>query len=94
MINHIMGFVSDIMSKRTAVILDDDVFEILVQESLRRFGNTRSISKVLNDLIREAIRLRGLLKILELTRKKKYASISEEEFEEFRRDLSKSFEDR
>jgi len=88
-----MGFVSDIMSKRTAVILDDDVFEILVQESLRRFGNTRSISKVLNDLIREAIRLRGLLKILELTRKKKYASISEEEFEEFRRDLSKSFED-
>ena len=89
-----MGFVSDIMSKRTAVILDDDVFEILVQESLRRFGNTRSISKVLNDLIREAIRLRGLLKILELTRKKKYASISEEEFEEFRRDLSKSFEDR
>ncbi len=93
MINHIMGFVSDIMSKRTAVILDDDVFEILVQESLRRFGNTRSISKVLNDLIREAIRLRGLLKILELTRKKKYASISEEEFEEFRRDLSKSFED-
>ncbi len=82
------------MSKRTAVILDDDVYEILVRESLRRFGNTRSISKVLNDLIREAIRLRGLLKVLELARGEKYASVSEEEFEEFRRDLSKSFEDR
>ncbi len=82
------------MSKRTAVILDDDVYEILVRESLRRFGNTRSISKVLNDLIREAIKLRGLLSVLELTRRKKYASISEAEFEKFRKNLSRSFEDR
>ena len=89
-----MGFVSDIMSKRTAVILDDDVYEILVRESLRRFGNTRSISKALNELVREAIKLRGLLRVLELARKKKYASISEKEFEEFRKDLSRSFEDR
>jgi len=82
------------VSRRTAVILDDDVYEILVRESLHRYGNTRSISKVLNDLVREAIKLRGLLRVLELARGKKYASISEEEFEEFRKSLSKSFEDR
>lgn len=82
------------MPKRTAVILDDDVYGILVRESLRRFGNTRSISRALNELVREAVRLRGLLRVLELARGEKYASISEREFEEFRSQLSKSFEDR
>ena len=82
------------MTKRTAVILDDDVYDILVKESLRRYGNTKSISRVLNELVREAIRLRGLLKVLDLIEKEKYAYVSEEDFEKFRRELSKRFEER
>ncbi|MGQ4895153.1 MAG: hypothetical protein ACP6IQ_11080 [Candidatus Njordarchaeia archaeon] len=81
------------MSKRTAVILSDDVYDILVKESLSRYGTTRAISKVLNELVREAIKLRGILEIKELLRKEKKIKITAEEFHEFRRELSKRLEE-
>ncbi|MHA1675958.1 MAG: hypothetical protein ACTSU6_02155 [Candidatus Njordarchaeales archaeon] len=81
------------MSKRTAVILSDDVYDILVKESLSRYGTTRAISKVLNELVREAIKLRGILEIKELLRKEKKIKITAEEFHKFRRELSKRLEE-
>ncbi len=81
------------MSRRTAVILDDDVYEILVKESIARYGTARAISRVLNELIRESIRLRGILEIKDLIRKKKKVKITKEEFHRFRKELSKRLEE-
>ncbi|RLE72161.1 MAG: hypothetical protein DRJ45_02365 [Thermoprotei archaeon] len=80
------------MVKRTTIILEDDVYEILVRESLRRYGNTRSISKVLNEILRESI---GAEKdLIKLLYSKKLVKISLKEFEKFRKNLSKGFEER
>ena len=80
------------MPKHTTVILDDDVYEKLVKESIRRYGTTRALSKVLNELLRKI--LSGREELIELLYSEKIASISEEDFHKFRRELSKSVADR
>ena len=80
------------MVKRTTILLDDDVYEILVRESIKRYGTTRALSKVLNELVREA--LSSKRELLELIYSEKIASVSEEEFSGFRRELSKRLVDR
>ncbi len=80
------------MPKRTTVILDDDVYEKLVRESIRRYGTTRALSRVLNELLRES--LSGREELIELLYSEKIASISEEDFYKFRRELSRRFADR
>ncbi len=76
------------MPKRTTIILEDDIYEMLVRESIRRYGTVRAISRVINDLLKERLR-KGLS---ELIFSEKLVEITEEEFEEFRRELSKEFE--
>jgi len=49
------------MSRRTSVILDDDIYEKLVEESLKRYGTPRAISRLLNELLREQLSGRGEL---------------------------------
>lgn len=78
------------MSRRTTILLDDDVYERLVKESLRRYKTTRAMSKVVNELLKSAIR--GEADILNLIFSKKIARTSAQEFEEFRRKLSERFE--
>ena len=39
---------------KTTVNLDDDLYRRAVSESVRRYGNTRSISVVINELLRGA----------------------------------------
>lgn len=78
------------MSKRTTVLLEDEVYEKLVKESLKRFGTARAISKVLNELLKESFR--GKRDILHLIYSDKIARTSAREFEEFRRGLSKRLE--
>jgi len=80
------------MPKRTTIILDDEVYELLVMESVKKYGSTKAISKVVNDIVRE--RLRARRELLELIFSEKKAEASEEEFEEFRRELSRRFEER
>ena len=80
------------MPRRTTVLLDEDVYELLVRESIKRYGTARALSKVLNELIREALASRH--ELLELIRSEKIVNISEEEFNQFRRKLSKRFTDR
>jgi len=74
------------MPRRTTVILEDDVYEKLVEESVKRYGTARAISRVLNELLREAFRARK--ELLELIYSEKLVYIDEEEFEETRRELS------
>ena len=77
------------MSRRTSVVLEEDIYEKLVEESLRRYGTARAISKVLNELLRESFRGADLLRLIY---SEKVARTTAREFEEFRRELSKRAE--
>jgi len=89
MINICLG---GFMPKRTTVILDDDIYENLVRESIRRYGTTRAISKVLNEILRDS--LSGRRELIRLIYSEKIAEVSIEEFNEFRRELSKRLVER
>ena len=78
------------MAKRTTIILHEDVYERLVQESLRRYKTTKAISKVVNEMLQAS--LRSEAKILNLIFSKKIAKTTSKESEESRRQLSKRFE--
>ena len=80
------------MPKRTTLILDDDVYEMLLKESVRRYGSSRALSKVVNELLRKA--LRDMEDIVKLIYAERYAKVTTKEFEEFRKRLSKEFEKR
>ena len=80
------------MVKRTTVLLDDDVYEGVVRESIRRYGTAKAISRVVNELLRRALGAKR--ELLELIYSEKIRELSQEEFENSRRELSKRFEDR
>lgn len=75
------------MSRRTTILLNEDVYERLVQESVRRYKTTRAMSKVANELLQAS--LTGEADILSLIGSKKTAKTTAREFERFRRQLSK-----
>jgi predicted CopG family antitoxin len=78
------------MPKRTTLILDDDVYRKLVEESVKRYGTVRALSKVVNELLRERFSSREDL--VKLIYSDKITWISTEDFERFRRELSERFE--
>ena len=78
------------MSKRTTLLLEDKVYERLVEESLRRYGTVRAVSKVLNELLKESFK--GREEIIRLIYSEKIAKTTAKEFEEFREDLSRRLE--
>ena len=84
------------MPKRTTLILDDDVYEGLVRESVKRYGTTRALSRVANELLRRALRGegKGRDKLVKLLYRERYKRVSVEEFEEFRRELGRRLEER
>ncbi|MEM1677244.1 MAG: hypothetical protein QXY55_06855 [Candidatus Korarchaeota archaeon] len=78
------------MPKRTTILLDEDVYKKLVEESLRRYGTTKALSEVVNQLIRKALRSES--ELLNLIFSDKIARTTSKEFEAFRRKLSERFE--
>ena len=78
------------MSRRTTILLDDDIYERLVNESMRKYKTTKAMSKVANELLKRA--LKGETKVLDLIFTEKLAKTNQKEFEIFRRELSKRFE--
>ncbi|MGB9729584.1 MAG: hypothetical protein ACP5GU_07465 [Thermoprotei archaeon] len=78
------------MTRRTTVILDDDLYKKIVEKSLEKYGNARGISKVINELLRKT--LSGEDELLNLIYSEKIVKITNKQFEEFRRELSKRFE--
>ncbi len=74
------------MAKRTTLVLDDKVYEMLVKESLKRYGTARNISKVVNDMVEEKKEKNG--DIMSLIYSEKIAKTSAREFEQFRTRLS------
>ncbi|MBS7645582.1 MAG: hypothetical protein QW569_04135 [Candidatus Bathyarchaeia archaeon] len=78
------------MFKRTTILLEQDIYKKLIEESLRKYGTTRAISKVLNELLKNA--LKGEAEVLSLLLSEKIARTTVKEFEEFRRELSRRLE--
>jgi len=78
------------MSRRTTILLDDDIYERLVNESMRRYKTTKAMSKVANELLKRAFK--GEAKVLDLVFTEKIVKTNAKEFEAFRRELSKRFE--
>lgn len=83
------------MTKRTTLILDDKVYEKLVQESIGRYGTARNISKVVNDLVRRSRDKKDNRQeeLLRLIYSKKIAKTTAAEFENFRREVSSQIEE-
>ena len=84
------------MPKQVVLTLDDDVYEALVKRALSRYGSKDAISKVVNEELRAslitAVRKKALLE--QILSEEKPVKIDVEEFHEFRRELSKRFEER
>lgn len=76
------------MDKRTTVILERGVYEALVKESLEEYKTAKSISKVLNKLLKRS--LMNKAKLTKLIHSKKLAKTTAKKFEEFRTELSKA----
>ena len=78
------------MPRRTTILLDNDIYKMLVEESLKKYNTTKAISKVINELLKESLKNRT--NILDLIFSKKIVKISAKEFEKFRRELSARLE--
>jgi len=84
------------MPKRTTVVIQDDTYAKLVQESIQRFGNARAISRVIDAMIKENSDAKKQAKkdIVRLLHSKKVAKVTQKELERDRHELSISFENR
>jgi regulator of sigma D len=80
------------MPIRTTIILDDDIYEKLLDESIRRYSSVRAILRVVNELLRK--RLVPEDELIKLVHSEKLAEIDTRDFEEFCSKLSRRFEDR
>ncbi|MDG6995176.1 MAG: hypothetical protein JRN52_04560 [Nitrososphaerota archaeon] len=83
------------MPKRTTVVLEDDSYKKLVEESIKRYGTARAISKVIDSLVEESVKQPSKDDdILKLLYSKKVAKTTTKEFEKERRKLSARLESR
>jgi predicted CopG family antitoxin len=78
------------MSRRTTILLDEDIYQKLVNESMRKYRTTKAMSRVANELLKMA--LKGEMNVLDLIFSEKLTKTNVREFETFRRQLSKRFE--
>ncbi|MHB1439271.1 MAG: hypothetical protein ACYCSO_00380 [Cuniculiplasma sp.] len=78
------------MQKRTTITLDRELYEELVSASVAKYGDTKHISTVLNERLRE--RKKDHTKLLEMAKRTKTNHLTEKEIEDFRSDLSRRFE--
>ena len=85
------------MPKRTTVVIKDDTYAKLVQESIQRFGNARAISRVIDAIVGEASstkRKEAERKLAKVLHEKKVATVTQKELEDDRHKLSLQFENR
>ena len=85
------------MPKRTTVVIQDDTYAKLVQESIQRFGNARAISRVIDAMVGEissSKKREAETKLAKVLHAKKVAKVSQKELERDRHELSVEFENR
>ena len=83
------------MARKTTVVLDDEIYAMLVNMSIKKYGSTRHISRVINELLAKILgnlEEDPLDELRELLSAPKLAKVTPREFEEFRKELSKRFE--
>ncbi len=78
--------------KRTTIILEDDIYKRLIEESMKKYGTPKAISKVINYILRRA--LGDVNEIIKLLYSEKYVKVNQRDIEEFRREFSKRIEER
>jgi hypothetical protein len=76
------------MEKRTTIILEKEVYDALVKESIEEYKTTKAMSKVINDVLKRVLMNRS--RLTKLIHSKKVAHVTAKEFEEFRSRLSQS----
>lgn len=76
------------MDRRTTVLLEKDVYDALVKESLEEYNSSKAISKVINKIVKKSLTNKDRLR--RLIHSKPVAKITNEEFEKFRHGLSKA----
>ncbi len=69
-------------------MLEKGVYDALVKESVEEYNSSKSISKVLNKILKKALMNKNRLS--EILHSKKAAKTTAREFEKFRHELSKS----
>jgi hypothetical protein len=74
------------MEKRTTVILEKDVYDALVKESLEEYKTAKSLSKVLNEILKKS--LMNKARLSQLIHSKKITTTTARKFEKFRSELS------
>jgi len=84
------------MPKRTTVVIQDDTYAKLVQESIQRFGSARAISRVIDAMVKENKdeKKQAEKEIVRILHSKKVAKVTQKELERDRHELSISFENR
>lgn len=43
-------------SLKTTIIIEDELYRKLVNEAVKKYGNTKSISKLLNEILKESLK--------------------------------------
>lgn len=76
------------MARRTTVLLEKEVYDALVKESLEEYNSSKAISKVLNRIVKRSLTNKD--KLRRLIHSKTVAKVTNEEFEKFRHGLSKA----
>jgi hypothetical protein len=83
--------------RKTTLVLEDTTYAKLLQESIRRFGTPRAVSKVVDSMVEESIASDWRKKdhgMLELLYSRKVAKVTSKQFELGRAEISRKFEDR
>ena len=78
------------MQKRTTIMFERELYEDIVRESVAKYGDTKHISVVVNERLKEKKKDRSML--LEMARRTKTHHLTEKEIEDFRSELSRRFE--
>ncbi|MEM0092674.1 MAG: hypothetical protein QW281_03985 [Saccharolobus sp.] len=45
--------------RKTVITFDDDIYEEIVKISVKKYGNTKHISKVVNEILRNSLKKEG-----------------------------------
>ncbi len=82
--------IDDRMLRRTTLLLDEEIYGRLVEESVKRYRTAKAVSKVVNEVLGRA--LGGEKDVIELIHSRRVATTTAKRFEEFRRQLSSRLE--
>ena len=76
------------MARRITVLLEKEVYDALVKESIAEYNSSKAISKVLNRIVKRSLSNKD--KLRQLIHSKTVAKVTNEKFEKFRHKLSKA----